>query len=354
MLSRKSMRCRPQIAAGYVRQNNKLTPYFFQHDQVMSVAATTKPNGGTQATLGYRAFGETLVTTGTPINRLQYTGRENEGNGLYFYRARYYDPGIGRFLSEDPLKFRAGENFYAYVWNNPVNGNDPSGLCGPNCAGAIWGAVAGGTGGGITGYQTDGVWGAVRGAGIGTVVGAGVGLITPWLSRQAGVVAAAGLTGAGSSTMGQLASNVVEDKSLGTNFSYFAVAGAGIGNAAAIVPARLAGTFAGEAAGISIPFGSSRSLTIMTPEVQASAGVAKSLVEGGIGGFFEGGFDEIGKTFFSTPVIPQSNFGPGVGGSTGFDGSFNDMLNFDPFSAGGFLLYPNKPNTNQMQSVYRK
>ncbi|MFC5771194.1 RHS repeat-associated core domain-containing protein, partial [Thauera sinica] len=48
---------------------------------------------------------------------------------LYYYRARYYDPGRGRFISEDPLGFAAGDvNFYAYVGNNPVNANDPSGM----------------------------------------------------------------------------------------------------------------------------------------------------------------------------------------------------------------------------------
>ncbi|MDZ4210365.1 MAG: RHS repeat-associated core domain-containing protein, partial [Methylotenera sp.] len=47
--------------------------------------------------------------------------------GCYYYRARYYCQDIGRFISEDPLGFQAGINFYAYVDNNPVNANDPSG-----------------------------------------------------------------------------------------------------------------------------------------------------------------------------------------------------------------------------------
>jgi RHS repeat-associated protein len=45
------------------------------------------------------------------------------------YRARYYDPAIGRFISEDPIGFRGGRNFYAYVGNNPILFRDPSGLC---------------------------------------------------------------------------------------------------------------------------------------------------------------------------------------------------------------------------------
>jgi hypothetical protein len=46
----------------------------------------------------------------------------------YYYRARYYDPTTGRFLSEDPLQFLPGENFYRYVDNNPVFWRDASGL----------------------------------------------------------------------------------------------------------------------------------------------------------------------------------------------------------------------------------
>ena len=118
-----------ELVAGYTTQGGKLTPFFFQHDQVMSVAAETKPNGGTQATLAYFAFGEPQATSGTVISRLQFTGRENDGTGLYQYRARYYDPKFG-FISEDPLKFGAGASFYGYVGNNPVNANDPSGLAG--------------------------------------------------------------------------------------------------------------------------------------------------------------------------------------------------------------------------------
>ena len=45
-----------------------------------------------------------------------------------YYRARYYDPSTGRFLSEDPLQFAGGTNFYRFVLNNPINFVDPSGL----------------------------------------------------------------------------------------------------------------------------------------------------------------------------------------------------------------------------------
>ena len=48
--------------------------------------------------------------------------------GLYYYRARYYDPATGRFLSEDPIRFHAGFNFYQYVGSSPLNSDDPTGL----------------------------------------------------------------------------------------------------------------------------------------------------------------------------------------------------------------------------------
>ncbi len=47
--------------------------------------------------------------------------------GLYYYRARYYDPTVGRFISEDPIGFGGGINFYAYVRNDPVILTDPLG-----------------------------------------------------------------------------------------------------------------------------------------------------------------------------------------------------------------------------------
>jgi RHS repeat-associated protein len=78
----------------------------------------------------YDSFGELLASTGPKVNPSQNTARESDTEtGLYYYRARYYDPVTGRFLSEDPLRFFAGEvNFYPYAEQNPVNLSDPLGL----------------------------------------------------------------------------------------------------------------------------------------------------------------------------------------------------------------------------------
>jgi RHS repeat-associated protein len=63
-------------------------------------------------------------------NSFRYTGREwDQETGLYYYRARYYDPSIGRFISEDPAGYNAGMNVYRYVRNNPLLFVDPLGLC---------------------------------------------------------------------------------------------------------------------------------------------------------------------------------------------------------------------------------
>src|SRR5262249_975917 len=68
-------------------------------------------------------------TPGTTLTRYTYTGREFDADtGLYYYRARWYDPKVGRFISEDPIGFGGGINQFSYVENNPMNGRDPQGL----------------------------------------------------------------------------------------------------------------------------------------------------------------------------------------------------------------------------------
>src|SRR5579875_2894593 len=75
------------------------------------------------------------------------SGRENDGAGLYSYRARYYSPTFQRFIAQDPIGFAGGDpNMYRYVYDNPVNGRDPSGR----------GLIGGGIGliiGGLEGYE---------------------------------------------------------------------------------------------------------------------------------------------------------------------------------------------------------
>lgn len=78
----------------------------------------------------YNSFGQvTNQSNPTAYFRFGYTGRElDQESGQYFYRARYYDPSVGRFISEDPIGFDAGDaNLYRYVFNSSPNYVDPTG-----------------------------------------------------------------------------------------------------------------------------------------------------------------------------------------------------------------------------------
>ena len=72
-------------------------------------------------------WGEVAADTGT-TTRLRLAGQQyDQATRLYFMRARYYDPALGRFLSEDPIGISGGLNLYAYAGDDPVNAEDPSG-----------------------------------------------------------------------------------------------------------------------------------------------------------------------------------------------------------------------------------
>jgi RHS repeat-associated protein len=75
----------------------------------------------------YEPYGGTSADASS-TNALQYTGRENDGTGLHYYRARYLDPMLSRFISEDPIGLAGGDNLYAYAEGDPVSFSDPLGL----------------------------------------------------------------------------------------------------------------------------------------------------------------------------------------------------------------------------------
>jgi RHS repeat-associated protein len=99
---------------------------YFHQDGLGSVMAVTNNLGGTDATQRFDAWGNKVASTGTGP-RYGYTGREPEETGLTYYRARYYDPTIGRFTQRDPIGLNGGINQYAYVGGNPINLVDPTG-----------------------------------------------------------------------------------------------------------------------------------------------------------------------------------------------------------------------------------
>jgi RHS repeat-associated protein len=116
----------PSIDDPIIRATTSSTQYFHQ-DGLGSVVAVSDRTGTTTGTQRFDAWGNKLASTGT-IPQYGYTGREPDETGLVYYRARYYDPSIGRFTQRDPLGQNAGINPYAYVNANPVNFTDPMGL----------------------------------------------------------------------------------------------------------------------------------------------------------------------------------------------------------------------------------
>ncbi|MGH7814576.1 MAG: RHS repeat-associated core domain-containing protein [Candidatus Binataceae bacterium] len=91
-----------------------------------TMGLVTAPNGSMITTsYTYEPF---VNTAFDPNNPYQFTGRENDGTGLYYYRARYYSPALQRFISQDPSDWLGGDpNLYGYVLNSPPNLRDPSG-----------------------------------------------------------------------------------------------------------------------------------------------------------------------------------------------------------------------------------
>lgn len=97
-------------------------------DALGSTLALTNSAGTTTAIYSYGVYGN-AVSTGSDSTPFQFTGRENDGNAyLYYYRARYYNPTFGRFISADPVGLLGGINPYAYAGDNPISNRDPLGL----------------------------------------------------------------------------------------------------------------------------------------------------------------------------------------------------------------------------------
>jgi RHS repeat-associated protein len=113
-----------------LRQTTGSSSSYFLADHLGSTNGLTDSTGALTASNSYDSFGN--PTNASVPTRYQFTGREfDQTTGLQFSRARWYDPAIGRFISEDPIGFGGGDiNLYGYVWNNPQHYRDPSGNIG--------------------------------------------------------------------------------------------------------------------------------------------------------------------------------------------------------------------------------
>jgi RHS repeat-associated protein len=175
--------------------------YYYVKDGLGSVAGLTDSAAAVVKEYKYSAFGEKLMETGMNIvNPLMFTSREYDAEtGDYFYRARYYNHQIGRFISADPAGFAGGINLYAYGFNSPTNFADPYGLF-------SWSAFGKGVGQGAIGI------------GVGVGIGA---IVATTLPADAALVVLGGMGIAGSALLGWNTGQAISGEKISFNNGSF-------------------------------------------------------------------------------------------------------------------------------------
>jgi RHS repeat-associated protein len=115
-----------------LRRDRADSSYYYLGDysrNVLALLAHTAAGNTIDNQYRYEPFGGVQGTNPSSVpNAMQFAGREYDAETqLYYDRARYVDPALGRFVSEDPIGLAGGMNLYAFVGNDPVNGWDPTG-----------------------------------------------------------------------------------------------------------------------------------------------------------------------------------------------------------------------------------
>jgi RHS repeat-associated protein len=150
-------------------------------DHLGSTAALTTAGGDVAEFQQYEAFGG---TNGSSLTRYGFTGRERDpATRLLYYRARWYDPDQGRFMSEDPAGLNGGLNFFAYAGNDPLSLVDPLGLSWSTFG---QGLVDGGSSGFVIGLIVGALFAALEAATAGTAAA----VLVPILAIVMGAAAA--------------------------------------------------------------------------------------------------------------------------------------------------------------------
>ncbi len=158
--------------------------YYYMYDRLGSVVGLSDGAGTLVARYRYDPWGNLLAAEGTnPTieNPFRFTGREWDAeSGLYYYRMRYYDPAVGRFLSEDHLgRGSTAPSGYVYASDNPVNAVDPTGFIELSLRRGlqVLGGVALGAGAGFVVVVSAPAWGlgTIATIGVAALAGGGTG-----------------------------------------------------------------------------------------------------------------------------------------------------------------------------------
>jgi len=144
------------ILAMTIHGSGGTTNYYYLKDLANTVLALANSSGSIVESYVYDAYGNVTIRNGSGTmipasaygNRFLFQGREYDyTTQLYHFRARWYDPETGRWLSNDPIGISGGLNLYAFCSNDPVNFVDPTGLWWWDQGLVEWGA------GGMLGFQ---------------------------------------------------------------------------------------------------------------------------------------------------------------------------------------------------------
>jgi RHS repeat-associated protein len=174
-------------------------------DALGSVIAEARDDRTIATRREYTPYGQVAPSGEGSANDSQYTARENDGTGLYFYRARYYDAQLKRFLQSDPIGLAGGINNYAYVQGNPTAYTAANGLA-PNQSCVNAATALGAAGGGALGWAGGGALGGVGAGAACTLVAPGVGTVGCGAAGASGGSAAGA---AGGAAVGGAVGNVI-------------------------------------------------------------------------------------------------------------------------------------------------